>query len=201
MKKISNLFVLAVLALTPVLSYAQTFEPEPPASTEHPAPPRPAISRLSDDDRETLENGPISQGRYIAGGVVATVAGFGIGHAIEGRYFPLGFIYSVGEAGSVGLIVAGASSCFNQNSSFMTNHDISTCENSAALVTAGVVLLVGLHIWETIDAWVAPNSINKHYQEVKKRTGLSSAQLVPMPVSGRDGGPIDGGKLALQFSF
>ena len=51
-------------------------------------------------DRSVQNVAIISQGQYISGGVVGTVFGFGIGHAIQGRWTKTGWIHTTLQSGA-----------------------------------------------------------------------------------------------------
>src|SRR4051812_36567936 len=66
---------------------------------------------LGDEDKKILENGEMGNGRYISGGAVGSIFGFGIGHAIQGRYSEKGWIFAVGEAATGLVVAAGLLKC------------------------------------------------------------------------------------------
>lgn len=60
--------------------------------------------------KDTSEQFKPSVSKYIAGGLLGVWPGFGVGHAIQGRYFDSGWIYTAGEAGA---LLAGYYGCKN----------------------------------------------------------------------------------------
>ena len=53
---------------------------------------------LTEKDQEILEIGEISQTRYIIGGILGTYPiGLGVGHAVQGRWSQMGWIFTAGE--------------------------------------------------------------------------------------------------------
>jgi len=80
---------------------------------------------------------------YIAGGIVGTIVGFGIGHAIQHRYNEMGWIFTISDTVSVGAIIAG--------SLIGSPRPLGTF-----LWVSGVLLLVGFRVWQAIDLWVVP---------------------------------------------
>jgi hypothetical protein len=160
-------------------------------------------ANLSADEREVLDNGRISKGQYIAGGIVGTVVGFGLGQAIEGRYMPLGLVFTLGEIGSAFLLASGLANCvdnsvFNYSASSTRN----ACDNNSAF-TVGLIGLVGLHIWEIVDVWASPVKINNRYDRLRAHTNLSSTQFFFTPVNhlASNGAQATGGMLGVQFRF
>lgn len=119
--------------------------------------------KLDKNDKETLEIGEISTARYVTGGILGTYPlGFGIGHAVQGRWSQKGYIFTAGELISIGVLLAGASECTG---------DLSRggdCSSGAGTMTIGVLGFVAFRIWEIVDVWAAPLRIEKEYRELKK---------------------------------
>jgi hypothetical protein len=117
---------------------------------------------LTGEEREILERGEISTTSHVAGGVAGTVIGLGIGHAIQGRYWSRGLIFTVGEPVLAGLFVVAAS-----ESSTHPSHGAS--DKSYALVLATGLALLGLRAWQINDIWTTPPEHNRRYQLLKAR--------------------------------
>ena len=99
---------------------------------------------------------PLSTGRYIAGGIVGTVVGFGIGHAIEGRYVFLGLMFTVVEAAAYAALIYSLATLFDENSS------------GGSLFVPSLAVFIGFHIWEIVSVWVVPRYNGQRYvQDVK----------------------------------
>lgn len=144
---------------------------------------------LSDEDRKILSNGEISTTAYVVGGIIGTYpVGFGVGHAIQGRYTDKGWIFTVGELGSLVVAYAGAGDCFSSM--------IAGDKCNGGLLFLGAAGFVGFRIWEIVDLWAAPPEINRRYRELKQRFGINNS-LSPYLASSRDGTPILG--LGLRF--
>ncbi len=90
---------------------------------------------------------------YMVGGALGTVFGFGIGHAVQGRYVSdLGWLYTAGEIASLALMGAGfaqASKCKEGRD----NHDRCT-RRGARKAVAGYLLFTGARIAEIITVWL-----------------------------------------------
>ena len=101
------------------------------------------------------------QGRYIGGGVVGTIVGAGIGHAIQGRWLRTGWIHTVLQVG--GWMVMG----------FQAGRR-TVAPEAGHLITVAVSSLViaGSRIWEIVDVWVLPSDI-----KAVKRMSLSPLLL------------------------
>ena len=149
-------------------------------------------------EREILNQGLISDGNHLAGGALGTLFGFGIGQAVQGRYLDTGWIFTVGEVGSLGLMVAGASDstigCATSYSYY------STCTSRVdSKLALGLVAFVVVRIWELIDVWIGPVTHNDKYRRLKKRYGEEAngtgASLTILPSL------AGGATLGLQFRF
>ena len=95
----------------------------------------------------------ISQGRYIGGGAAGTLLGFGIGHAIQGRWKERGWIHTTLQSASLFVFIAlrfyetGLIPVINQNIDYKP-------------IMIGIILsFIGSKIWETTDVWILPVSI------------------------------------------
>lgn len=144
---------------------------------------------LSSSEREILMRGEISSGRYILGGIVGTYPlGFGLGHAIQGRYTEKGWIFTVGELGSIGVLYMGVGRCVNS-----WDWD-SKCDSS--LIMAGLIGFVFFRIWEIVDVWATPPMINQKYRNLKKMMGPNHSDFETLLLPEKDGG-----RLALQWRF
>lgn len=174
-------FYITVLALLCSTTMALADDkPSPtaisPVTTQ--APMDPKYANLGPDERDILDRGEISQGQYIGGGIVATLVGFGIGHAIQSRYQDPGWIFTTGELGSAALVGVGGISCVI--SVMEGNH---TCETGAAIMIIGSLGFAGFRVWEALDAWITPPWLNKRYHELKQRIGISEFLLNPIAVN------------------
>ncbi len=134
--------------------------------------PKTSETQLTPEEREILDRGEIGTGAYVVGGVLGTwPLGLGIGHAIQGRYAEKGWIFTVGELGSVALILAGIQNCTYQYGVY--GYGSSGCTTNG-LVGLGVVGFVGFRIWEIVDLWATPPEINRRYRALKQRTSGST---------------------------
>ncbi len=159
-------FALAVLVLlAPRAAAAQPLSAQP----------------LSDDDRELIARGEISDGQAVAGGLVGTFFGFGFGHAIQGRYLEKGWIFTAGEAVSTVMIVEWLSECFH-----ILGED--TCSDAQnGWLVGGLVLGLGFRVWELVDVWSGPSAHNARVRQARWRAGLGF-DLGPAPGGGAAAG-------------
>jgi hypothetical protein len=148
----------------------------------------PAYHALSQEDLEALQRGEISEFAHLAGGLVGTFVGFGIGQAVQGRYHDTGWIFTVGESVSFGLVVVGLVRCVD----LLASDGGLDCEDRGDLnwLIAGLVGLVGFRIWELVDVWGGPVWHNDRVRSARLRAyppaGLG-LYLAP-PAAGRRGG-------------
>lgn len=129
------------------------------------------VPTLSDEEADIVAHGEISVGRWIMGGIFASSIGFGIGHAIQGRWRYTGWIFTAGEAASV-VAVGYAGIDMLINSDHRGKGDL-----QPYLLIGGLVLFGGLKIWEGVDGWVGPPRQNRRYRELLQRTGNNAAML------------------------
>ena len=165
--------------------------PAPGPGAWHPPPPG-GYHLLTPEERELLARGEITPGVHIVGGLVGTMFGFGTGQAVQGRFGDTGWIFLVGEAGSILVIAAALSSC-----------GIHSCDDQAGWIVAGAIGLVGFRLWELIDVWAGPASHNRRVQHARARAyggypaPYYGAYLAPTM---SDGG-ISGGVAGLSLRF
>ena len=135
---IASTFALLIVATTGVSTVrAQAYAAgSPPSVVAAPAQPPPVIDGLQEG---------ISPGRYVAGGIVGTAVGFGIGHAISGEWTSTGWIFTVGEVAAL----TGA---------FGLSYVVAQEDKGAGVLVfvGGMLIAIGLNIWEIIDIWTRP---------------------------------------------
>lgn len=136
----------------------------PATAVAQSAPPPPDMA-ISASDRRVIERGEYSAIEIIGGGVAGTFFGLGIGHAVQGRYGEKGWIFTVGELGSVGVMIAGAATCL----------DPEDCNPGLAggLVIGGALGLFAFRTWEIADVWAGPLSHNRRVKQARRRAGLA----------------------------
>jgi hypothetical protein len=128
-----------------------------PVRAQEQASDAPAPSILTESDQRILDRGPYDRREIVVGGLVGTVIGFGSGHGVQSRYRRTGWIYTVGEVGSLGLF-ASAAACSGSWG----------CVYGLAL--SGATLFVGFRLVEAVDVWLHPAVHNRRYRNLKERT-------------------------------
>jgi len=116
----------------------------------------------------------MTQEQYIAGGVIGTIFGLGIGHAIQSRYPQKGWIFTVGDAAAYGLLVGGNIIIANEPAA--TTGKISGA--GVTLTTVGALGLLGMRIWEIIDLWATPQTQNLVLNDQATKGKLAFIPLV-----------------------
>lgn len=145
-------------------------------------------TQLTQEERDIVAIGEISDTAYVFGGLVSIwPIGFGTGHAIQGRYRDKGYIFTIGEGASLTAVVLGVTSCWGSTEYW----DRGNCSGfGGSLAILGVFGFFGFRIWEIIDAWAGPLTHRERYREIKSRTGADT------------GFKFDGFTAAgMQFSF
>ncbi len=122
--------------------------------------------QFTPQEYEILRKGEISEGRYVGGGLLGTVVGYGIGHAVQGRWSDKGWIFTVGELASVSVIVITATSCIAADLEGRARED-----RCMAALVGSLVAYTGFRIWEIIDLWAAPPNHNRRVRELRYRAG------------------------------
>jgi hypothetical protein len=158
------------------------------------APSEKPFRQLTDEERRILSIGYIDTPQYIIGGILGMYPGFGIGHAVQGRYMDKGWIFTVGELGSVAGLGVGLGNCLG------THYD-EPCDN--ALITVSVISFIGFKIWECIDVWVGPNQINSEIIEIRRSlsTDLERSQKSRVTLNGGLIPTKDGVRAGLLMTF
>ena len=146
----------------------------------------------------------ISNGQYMAGGMLSIFTGWGIGHAVQGRWLEKGWIFTAGGILLNGGLFYFLYSAFDDISNVAKaateeqavdeNSLKSEVEDSVVNLAAGVIVFsiasLGLKVWEIADAWMLPS----HYKVSK-----SPFELSPL-YSMNSQGQADFG-LSLKYKF
>lgn len=164
---------------------------------------QPALQlQLTDEQHALLARGEISIGKYVTGGVLSYVLGFGIGHAVQGRWSERGWIFTAGEVASLTAILYGIAQIDHNHYDPeypSENHDRQN-RRGGQYAIAGIVGLLAFRAWGVVDAWVAPPIHNRKVRALKQQLGLAPPAygfyLAPAQASGGTGGVAG---LSLRF--
>lgn len=184
-------------APAPVVAQA-TPAPSVVVVNSSPAPaPENVRLQLSAEDQELILDGEISSGAHIAGGALALFVGFGSGQAAQGRWSSRGWIFTLGDTASLGLMFYGLGKGASDCASAVEGEP---CGGSGlGLIAGGVIAYTGFRLWETIDAFVAPIGHNRRVRAAKLRGGMNPMySAVPYVVPAQNGNGAVGG-LSLRF--
>jgi hypothetical protein len=147
-----------------------------------PSVPSPATYRpLDPDDQRALDVGEISDNEIVLGAVLAAWPGFGVGQAVQGRWRDRGWIFTLGEGGSLGVFAMSGLACPGASG---------PCANSRAYYGVAVASFFGwvaFHIGGVVDAVVAPKFHNQRVRRLRARS-TGSPQLGGVYVA-----PVNGG--------
>ena len=195
MRALISLLVMVSLAGVANAQYSQP----PPGYQQYPppgytyAPP----AQLTLDEQYLMQKGYITEGQHIGGGVVALFFGYGIGQAIQGRWSEKGYIFTLGDAATAGVMMYGMvqlMSCIEGCSERDTDH-------AAQLMLVGALGHLVFRTWETIDAFTAPGEHNRKLRALHMRLGMQVpvyTRLTPHVAPPRDG---DGAVAGLSLRF
>jgi len=153
--------------------------------------------QLSADDIELISDGEIGAGAHILGVGGALFLGFGAGQAVQGRWGDKGWIFTVGETASLGVMVYGV---VNSASSCAAAAEGESCGGTGmGLLVGGALAYSGFRVWEIVDAVVAPMGHNRRVRAAKLRAGGRPAySVIPYVTPPQKGdGAVAG--ISLQF--
>lgn len=151
---------------------------------------------LSQEDRQILDDGEVSDGQW-GGGVLASVAlGFGTGQAVQGRWHDTGWIFTLGETASIVTFVVTLPSAFNDG--FADGPRSHAQDRAAEVMIGSLIVFAGLHVWEVADAAVGPSVHNQRYRAALARhPELSTVMPYVVPTLSGGGGGVAG--VTLRF--
>lgn len=166
-----------------LVSFALASAVPKPVRAQEQASDAPAPSILTESDRRILERGPYDTTEVVVGGLLGTVVGFGSGHGVQSRYRRTGWIYTVGEVGSLGLAFS-AIACSG-----------SSYECVYPLLLSGTFVFIGFRLVESVDVWLHPAVHNRKYRKLRERTDGPQLSFSVEPI-------LDGGaKLGFALRY
>lgn len=110
-------------------------------------------SMYSDSDKV-----PVSTGKYITGGILGSVLGFGIGHAIQDRYSGMGLTFTIAEGAGVLIAASGLAQCDTSKTDTYGNK-IKCSDSASSQILLGYGIALGFHIWEIVDVWTGATPV------------------------------------------
>lgn len=194
---------MRVLAAVVVLLVSSVVAAQPGAQLQpYPPPPgygyapQPMQVQLTLDEQYLLERGYISDGQHVGGTVVAFFFGFGIGHAVQGRFTERGYLFAIGDAVAGAIMVNGMIK--------LSNCVLDSCtqaqeESMMKWLLVGTLSLSVVRIWEIVDAATGPTMHNRKLRDLHMRLGMRPmyTRLVPYVTPAQDSGAVAG--VSLRF--
>lgn len=168
-----------------------------PCSPCYLTPPTIAGRPLTRAELELLDEGEISTGRHVGGVFAAAYVGFGLGHAIEGRWSERGWVFTVGEPLALALLFHGLQQSFvgacaaaDDPSQYLSapQHGCTSERTSAAewQIMGGLVGFLVLRTWEIVDSYTGVVDHNRKVRRLREMTG-SQVHLAPYLAPTGDG--------------
>lgn len=115
----------------------------------------------------------MSRSQYITGGILGSAFGFGIGHAIQGRYVDKGWIFTASDVS--GYLLLANANCFrgrDTNSPDRAVRERSDCKNVGQGIL-GAGLIIGSRVLQVLDLWIGGKNF--------VRNDPSESQLLILP--------------------
>lgn len=104
----------------------------------------------------------VTRDGYVFGGLVGSIAGFGIGHAVQGRYTDMGWIFTAGEG--VGILTWLTLPWIIQ----LANNGVNTVA-SEVTSKVGMAIFGGFRLWQVADLWVNARPERHVFADIKER--------------------------------
>ena len=142
---------------------------------------------LTDEEIDLLQEGEITEARLGSSVAANLFVGFGLGQAIQGRYFETGWIFTLGMGASTYPFILGLLD--------LTKCGTSGCEShrDERLMAGGVIGFAAFYVAGIVEAYVARN---RKMRELRKRLGMHT-RIFPYVKKSPDGG----GTAGLTFRF
>lgn len=197
--------IFAFCALSSLVAEAQPgAQGYPPASQAQPAAQPaayydgaysrlPNLQLLTAEELDIYRRGEISPLETIGGGLISAWAGFGLGHAVQGRYSDVGWMFTLGEVASLSVAVLGAIQVGQRGNS-------QRFDNADTMLVGGMISYCVLRVWEFVDTLAGPNAHNRRYRALR----LKVYGQAPPPRYGlfvTPGGTRGGGTAGFSIRF
>ncbi|HPG26968.1 MAG: hypothetical protein H6748_13340 [Spirochaetaceae bacterium] len=153
----------SVLAMALVPSCLLLGSSDALAQQPEPRPAAAATPRFTDEELDILDLGEYDAGEIVLGGLIGTVVGLGTGHAYQDRFDETGWLYMVGEIGTVGATGIAMTGCAAASEGW------SALGCVAISAIAGASVLGAIKLVEIVDVWSHPFLHNRRYRELDAR--------------------------------
>lgn len=159
--------------------------------------PTPMPVQLTLDEQFLLERGYISDGQQVGGTVVAIFFGFGVGHAVQGRFMERGYLFAIGDAVMAAVMINGMAKLY-----YCVYNDCSRAEEDSMIRWLVIGSIGGgiVRTWEVVDAAVGPTTHNRKLRDLEIRLGRRAplyTRMTPYLAPAHDSGAVAG--VSLRF--
>ena len=97
--------------------------------------------------------------KYAVSGGLSVIPGFGVGHALQGRYMEKGWLFTVGELLTLGgFLLMGPSFSVRWFEIEFTDDVIDILSFNFLVSVSLFVIFIGFKIWEAVDIWILPSN-------------------------------------------
>lgn len=148
------------------------------------------IYRLESEAPPGYVNSDIGQNSALSTGVLlpfmgaafGTAGGFGMGHAIQGRYDEQGWKWTVIDTSIIATLAIAAHNCPNQGLSTTGSVETTAMSGSSCdfVLPIGVLTFVGSRVWQSVDLW---SYARKSLSPLRAATERSSLNVLVVPNS------------------
>ncbi len=114
-------------------------------------------------------HGEYTQGEIVGGGLLGTFFGFGLGHAVQGRWGDNGWIFTGGEIGAMAVMFSTMADCIDE-----TLDGPQTCHEEWLAFSA--IAFGVLRLWEIVNVWSGPARYNSELRQLRYRLGMQPPQ-------------------------
>lgn len=153
--------------------------------------------QLTYEESALLQQGEISDGAHLLGGVAAWSLGFGIGQAIQGRWSSDGWKFTLGEGASLAALLVGIATIWQD----CGIDEVCRDDGGGLLLVGGVIGLGVFRVWSVVDAFGVPPGHNRRVRAIRARMGDPAPQGEWGLYLNRVRGQGDGGVAGLSLTF
>lgn len=132
------------------------------------------LAQLTPKELEIYQDGKMTSGEYVTGGLLGTFVGFGLGHAIQGRYGSTGWIYTLAETGLLVATTINLASC--------VTHQVFASDNNCSGFLGSYVGYFVVRLIETGDVWIVPPFKISKYDRVMDKLDQLEKNKITMNV-------------------
>lgn len=138
----------------------------------------PDLSALTPEEQALYRQGPMDNDKLLAGGLLGTFLGFGVGHIPYGMWGKRGWIFTIGETAALTAFIIGAVNTIEDCTIYANGSR--RCTDSGdndSLLILGAASYFVLRIWEIIDVWTIPAFHNQEIRDLDRKLSENEAGL------------------------